>query len=606
MDVDLTGAGTALTSITLSGRNDVTVELDGGDLETREAADLLAGDTFELGLDTTGLTNGATSTINVSTAFGGANASLAKVDVDVIELSATSTADNVTVKSGSTVLISADQTALTIDGADATASSNTIAVNIDDGVDSAAASAAAMTSLAFTDFGSVVINNGLDTLADGTAETVTMNTLTSADGGITLNLGANDLINDTVMGVTTAHNIVVTGSGDVDFTNSAVTAKVLDASAVTGDVTANLLKSDQVATVKTGAGDDTLTTTAAAAAEVDMSISAGAGDDEITLHTAAGTVNSLTIDGGDGDDTLNIADGGDHQATGAGEVVTITGIENIVLAGDADLSTSFMNNASFNMESAAGADAIGVIVETGDTAIDISGLTTTAANAAANAADTYTVSAALSTTVTAITGTDIALNALTAGDIVGATLTGGALADTLNGGAKADTIVGGAGVDTIDGNGGADTIDGGAGADEITGGTGADTLTGGADADDFNFVTGDTGITLATADTITDFVTASDQIDVTMTGALGAADAVVLDGSAIASFTAMVTAVDAIFAAGGGNNDDVVAYYDALGTGNAYVFVDEDNSGAFAAGDTLIVLTGINAASELAASDFIS
>ncbi|MDF2465998.1 MAG: hypothetical protein K0Q43_4233, partial [Ramlibacter sp.] len=39
--------------------------------------------------------------------------------------------------------------------------------------------------------------------------------------------------------------------------------------------------------------------------------------------------------------------------------------------------------------------------------------------------------------------------------------------------------------------------------------------------------------------------------------------------------------------------------------GNAWAVVDENDSGAVDAGDTLIVLTGINAAGEIAAADFI-
>lgn len=187
-----------------------------------------------------------------------------------------------------------------------------------------------------------------------------------------------------------------------------------------------------------------------------------------------------------------------------------------------------------------------------------------------------------------------------------ATMTGGVGVDTFTGGIRNDVITGAGGNDVLDSAAGNDTIDGGAGNDEITGGAGVDTLTGGSGADDFNFATGATGLTLATADTVTDFVTGSDQLDVTMTGALGAADAVVVDGTAIVDFTALVAAVDAVFTAGGANNDDAAAYFNALGTGDAYVFVDEDDSGTFDAGDTLIILSGIDTAAKIAAADFIS
>ena len=76
-----------------------------------------------------------------------------------------------------------------------------------------------------------------------------------------------------------------------------------------------------------------------------------------------------------------------------------------------------------------------------------------------------------------------------------------------------DDIEGGAGADTIFGGTRDDTIDGGAGADLIFGGTGDDTLTGGADADIFAFGPGDGN------DTITDFDTDEDNINLSMFGA---------------------------------------------------------------------------------------
>ena len=58
---------------------------------------------------------------------------------------------------------------------------------------------------------------------------------------------------------------------------------------------------------------------------------------------------------------------------------------------------------------------------------------------------------------------------------------------------------------TILGTSASDILIGDSGADVITGRGGADTLTGGSRSDTFMFASGDTGITEATADTITDF-----------------------------------------------------------------------------------------------------
>ena len=93
------------------------------------------------------------------------------------------------------------------------------------------------------------------------------------------------------------------------------------------------------------------------------------------------------------------------------------------------------------------------------------------------------------------------------------TLNGGAGADLIRGGSGADTIDGGAGADIIFGGSGADTIDGGAGDDVIFGGSGDDALTGGEGADTFVFAPGDGN------DTITDFNTSEDTINLSMFGA---------------------------------------------------------------------------------------
>lgn len=181
------------------------------------------------------------------------------------------------------------------------------------------------------------------------------------------------------------------------------------------------------------------------------------------------------------------------------------------------------------------------------------------------------------------------------------TITGSAtVANTIWGDNGNDTITGGAAADTLLGNAGNDAISGGAGADTIVGGTGVDTLTGGADADVFVFAAGETGITLATADSIVDFATGVD--DISTSKAAGAAT--IADGTALADFAAFLVAADAVLTAGAGN-DDVYVAYNAAGTGNAWVVVDENDSGSVDANDTVIVLTGINLVTEIAVGDFV-
>jgi Ca2+-binding RTX toxin-like protein len=92
------------------------------------------------------------------------------------------------------------------------------------------------------------------------------------------------------------------------------------------------------------------------------------------------------------------------------------------------------------------------------------------------------------------------------------TLNGNAGNDTLAGGGGTDTISGGDGNDTVLGEAGNDSIDAGKGTDLVAGGAGTDSLTGGDNADTFAFASA-TDSLVATFDTITDFVSGTDLID---------------------------------------------------------------------------------------------
>lgn len=97
-------------------------------------------------------------------------------------------------------------------------------------------------------------------------------------------------------------------------------------------------------------------------------------------------------------------------------------------------------------------------------------------------------------------------------------------ADDLDGGRGADTVIGGGGNDTILGRNGTDLLKGGNGDDEIRGGGGRDTLEGGA-GDDTLSGGGNADVFLYTSaedaqrDTITDFNTSLDLIDLSGIGA---------------------------------------------------------------------------------------
>ena len=110
----------------------------------------------------------------------------------------------------------------------------------------------------------------------------------------------------------------------------------------------------------------------------------------------------------------------------------------------------------------------------------------------------------------------------------GQIICGGARDDTLNGTGVVDVIYGGSGNDTIEGNGGDDTIHGGSGSDTINGNDGNDTIIGGYGGDQLTGSNGDDIFVYLSAtdsnstqfDTIFDFTSGTDKINLAAFGAL--------------------------------------------------------------------------------------
>ncbi|MDE5447199.1 hypothetical protein GWG65_39025 [Bradyrhizobium sp. CSA207] len=120
-------------------------------------------------------------------------------------------------------------------------------------------------------------------------------------------------------------------------------------------------------------------------------------------------------------------------------------------------------------------------------------------------------------------------DSIAGGGSIPQTIYGGAGDDTLNGTGVNDTIFGGSGNDTIKGNNGDDLIYGGSGRDDIDGSNENDTIIGGFGPDQLTGGNGnDVFVYLSAADsragrfdTITDFRSGADRIDLTAIGALG-------------------------------------------------------------------------------------
>jgi Ca2+-binding RTX toxin-like protein len=135
------------------------------------------------------------------------------------------------------------------------------------------------------------------------------------------------------------------------------------------------------------------------------------------------------------------------------------------------------------------------------------------------------------------------------------TLYGGSGSDEINGGSGVDTIFGGSGNDEINGGSSADflfggrgndDISGGGGDDQITGGMGADELTGDAGADDFIFeFVSDSYVRSNNRDTITDFETGIDEIDLSIIGGISASDITLVDAGG-GNTTVLIDADDVV------------------------------------------------------------
>jgi Ca2+-binding RTX toxin-like protein len=144
-------------------------------------------------------------------------------------------------------------------------------------------------------------------------------------------------------------------------------------------------------------------------------------------------------------------------------------------------------------------------------------------------------------------------------------LTGGGGDDLLVGGHNDDKLMGEAGNDTLKGDSGADSLDGGNDDDILAGGAGPDILIGGAGADVFRINFSQEGV-----DTINDFVSGTDILEIAATGFLGG----LTPGSPV-TLVSGVSAADAFSAGSNGyfmfDNDagDRVLYWDQTGGSGA-------------------------------------
>jgi Ca2+-binding RTX toxin-like protein len=191
---------------------------------------------------------------------------------------------------------------------------------------------------------------------------------------------------------------------------------------------------------------------------------------------------------------------------------------------------------------------------------------------------------------------DNALGGLSGND----TLRGGAGDDSLNGGHGDDWITGGKGFDTLVGGAGNDSLEGGDGNDLHIGGQGADTMTGGPLDDIFRIAAGESGVTTATADVITDFVAGVDRLRLPIAGTSTNFLLVTLAGTAGNDLPTVEAAVaQASFL----SQATYLYLFDSLGGVDGFLVGDLDGNGA---ADLAIRLVGLTSSSGLLFGDIVA
>ena len=117
-------------------------------------------------------------------------------------------------------------------------------------------------------------------------------------------------------------------------------------------------------------------------------------------------------------------------------------------------------------------------------------------------------------------------------------------------------------------------------------------MTGGADADTFVIAAADNDVGIDVAndsmDTITDFVTGTDRVDISALAAEN--DANDVDGSGANDVDEVFTLANDTLVAD--TTKGVVIVTDAMGSGNSYVYIDADNDGVLDDNDILIIFEG--------------
>jgi hypothetical protein len=376
LSIDITDAQTTaantIETITFTGDQSITVRASAAALAAEVSTDNTTGGTTMIRVDTSATSN------------------LASLDVDVIDLMVDAAgAHTFTVANNATVRFSADVTNTSAKTFDAALASGDETLNLQ--------------LTASTSSNNVVVSD---------FEVLNINTSPVATDTAAKTISA-------LIGTATTTDVFVSGSNNL--TLSAVTADLIDASAMTGTLTVST--NANADNVIGGAGADTYTV----AADGSMTFAGNAGNDTVNV-TLAQTNTTHTVNGGAGTDNYIIG-----TAAAIGDRYTFTNMELISFDSNSTVDARDFHGLTLNVD--------GVTGRTGtDETLAFAMTNTTILNLA---------------------------NVTIDDDSIDVTITGNALADTITASNAADIINSGSGADTITAGGGIDIITGAASVDTI-------------------------------------------------------------------------------------------------------------------------------------------
>jgi len=507
-------------------------------------------------------------------------ASVAQTDLDVRADATATTGDTVTLNGSVAVTVdAANSTYLSLDGSSMsgalTAQAGAGQLSVQGG------SAGDTLTLADNTANSSVDGNaGNDNIIGGNVAFAATQTIDGGDGTDTFTSGgaATDVSAATFQNI----ELVAQGANAIQLSS----AQAIDGLVFTG--------TGAVTIDNLGASEDfsLLGFTGAATTVINAAVNSSAALGAAAARAFTGTSVADTMTGGTGNDTLLGGAGNDNLIGGDGGDALVGGLGNNTYTYNAAATADTGETITFNQTAGATEtidvdDGAGTQIAVDLTLLNSGGLLTGLDAITLGATDDVTLLAGQVTGLTlAITGTAAGTDIVT---INGAT---GTVADTID--ASNFTLVT-AGL-VISTGAGADTITGAATANAVTGGAGADNMTGGAAADVYTIGNTDSGITAATADVITNFVTAADQLSLGVAGDdivnnLTTAENFDAAGAAVADFAAALAAANTSIATNLVAETTATTMYDyQFDATNGYLFEDNNVDGV---ADSVIIFTGL-------------